>query len=395
MKPNVSKRTVLVFKETLLPVSETFIEAQTRYLSNFVPRYIGLGRVDLSLALPTNSILLTSGDSGPSRLRQMLYRRVGLAPYFHRWAASAGASLIHAHFASGGRSALPLADSLGLPLVVTLHGSDVTTKIDFRRRYKNLWKKTSIFFCVSDFIRRRAAEVGFPTEKLRLHYIGIDQDVFRRNKELKQDNVVLFVGRLVEKKGCAFLLYAMARVKNKMPGVHTVIIGDGPLRASLERLGRQLGISCQFLGNQASAIVQKWISAARVFCAPSVTASNGDSEGLPIVIGEAQSMGVPVVSSYHAGIPEVVLHGRTGLLAPEGDSEMLAQHILRLLMDERFWEQCSQNGCERIQEQFNLRTQTRILETMYGEACKVSLSPAALRQRNGVREEQLTAPIVQ
>ncbi len=380
MKPGGSKHTVLIFKETLLPISETFIEAQTSHLSNFVPRYIGLGRAKPSLALPMNSILLTTGDSAPGRLRQTLYRSVGFAPYFHRWAASAGASLIHAHFASGGRSALPIVDHLELPLVVTLHGSDVTTKINFRRRYKKLWKKTSIFLCVSDFIRRKAVEAGFPTEKLRLHYIGIDRDLFRQSNKSKKGNVVLFVGRLVEKKGCAFLLRAMAHVMNKVPSAQTVIIGDGPLRPSLEKLGRQLGISCQFLGSQPGPTVRKWLSAARVFCVPSVTAPNGDSEGLGMVFAEAQAMGTPVVSSRHGGIPEIVLDGRTGLLAPEGDSEMLARHILRLLEDEQFWQKCSQKGSFWIQNRFDVKNQTRTLENIYADVCKVSLSSAELSE---------------
>src|SRR5437899_2125629 len=144
-EPPVTKPTVLIFKESLLPISETFIEEQAGNLSSFVPRYIGLGRVAPSLAVPSDSILLTNGHSAPAELRQKLYRRVGFAPRFHRSAASARASLIHAHFASGGRSALPIARRLHIPLVVTLHGSDVTKRIDFRQRYKDLWEEASVF----------------------------------------------------------------------------------------------------------------------------------------------------------------------------------------------------------------------------------------------------------
>ena len=104
--------TVLIFKETLLPLSETFISAQAGHLVHFTPRYVGLGRVAPSLPLPDDSILLTSDVSVISDFRQKLYRRVGIAPAFHRRAAEAGARLIHAHFASGGRSALPLARRL-------------------------------------------------------------------------------------------------------------------------------------------------------------------------------------------------------------------------------------------------------------------------------------------
>ena len=194
---------------------------------------------------------------------------------------------------AGASQALPLARRLGIPLIVTLHGSDVTAKINFRQRYQNLWKKTSLFICVSEFIQPKAIDAGFPKEKLRVLYIGVDHDVFHPRSEPKNRDLALFVGRLVEKKGCSMLLHAIAKVKENYPRIQTVVIGDGPLRPSLERLAAKLGISCRFLGPQPGAAVRKWLSAARVFCAPSVTASNGDSEGLPTVVVEAQSNGSP------------------------------------------------------------------------------------------------------
>jgi glycosyltransferase involved in cell wall biosynthesis len=242
-------------------------------------------------------------------------------------------------------------------------------RIDFQQRYRDLWEKASVFVCVSEFIRRKAADAGFPKEKLRVHYIGIDRDVFRPQSEPKQRDVVLFVGRLVEKKGCAFLLQAMALVKRSHPGIQAVVIGDGPLRPSLQKLATQLGISCQFLGAQPGAIVRHWLSVARVLCAPSVTASNGNSEGLGMVFGEAQAMGTPVVSFRHGGIPEIVLDGRTGLLAPEGDSQSLAAHILRFREDEHFWQRCVEHGIDWVRTQFDLKCQTLLLEQFYLDVC--------------------------
>jgi colanic acid/amylovoran biosynthesis glycosyltransferase len=361
---------VLIFKENLLPMSETFIEAQARLLCNFTARYIGLGRVAPSLSLPSDTIVLTSGQSIVARSRQRLYRRIAYAPRFHHRAASAKACLLHAHFASGGRSALPLARRLKIPLIVTLHGSDVTARIDFRKRYRELWAQATLFLCVSEFIRHKAIEAGFPEDKLLVHYIGIDQEVFQSRRERKHSDTVLFVGRLVEKKGCAFLLHAMAAAKRSRPGVRTVIIGDGPLRQSLEELARRLGISCRFLGTQPTEVVRHWLAVARVFCVPSVTASNGDSEGLGMVFGEAQAMGTPVVSSRHGGIPEIVVDGCGGLLAPEADSIALATSVIRLLEDEELWEQCVKRGIGWVRRRFDLKSQTRQLEQIYLGACE-------------------------
>lgn len=360
-----AKPTVLIFKENLLPLSETFIDAQTRHLCRFEPRYVGLGQAAPSLPVSDDAILLTRGQSATAHFWQKLYRRVGVAPRFHRQAAAVRASLLHAHFASGGRSALPLARSLRIPLIVTLHGSDVTTRIDFRERYQELWNHASTFICVSHFIRQKAIEAGFPEQKLRVHYIGIDREMFQPCLQTDRRDVVLFVGRLVEKKGCGFLLQAMAKVQAQYPGVQTVVIGDGPLRSSLEQLAKTLGVSCQFLGAQPASAVRQSLSSARVFCAPSVTAQNGDSEGLGMVFAEAQAMGTPVVSFRHGGIPEVVLDGQTGLLAPEGDADTLSIHLLRMLSDRQFWSNCVEEGMAWIRTQFDVKLQTRELEQIY------------------------------
>jgi colanic acid/amylovoran biosynthesis glycosyltransferase len=361
--------TVLIFKESLLPMSETFIEAQAQHLREFTARYIGLGRVSPSLSVGSDSILLTSGQSIVAKGIQRLYRRVAYAPRFHRRALSAKACLIHAHFASGGRSALPLAGRLKIPLIVTLHGSDVTTRVDYRKRYRQLWNEATLFLCVSNFIRQKAIEAGFPETKLRVHYIGVDQDVFRSRNESRHSDTVLFIGRLVEKKGCAVLLHAMAVAKRSRPGVRTVVIGDGPLRQSLEALGRRLGISCHFMGTQSTEVVRRWLSVARVLCVPSVTASNGDSEGLGMVFGEAQAMGTPVVSSRHGGIPEIVVDGCGGLLTPEADYNALAIAVVRLLEDEELWEQCAKRGLSWVRTRFDLRAQTAQLEQIYLGLC--------------------------
>jgi glycosyltransferase involved in cell wall biosynthesis len=176
---------------------------------------------------------------------------------------------------------------------------------------------------------------------------------------------VLFVGRLVEKKGCRYLIRAMQQVQSQFPFARLVIIGDGPERASLELQAREAGIQCEFRGAQSSQVVRRELSSARVFCVPSVKAKTGDSEGLGIVFAEAQALGVPVVSSLHGGIPEVVSDGVTGLLAPERDHERLAQHIIRFFSDDTFWNDCSRKAVSWVADNFDLQKQTAQLEEIY------------------------------
>jgi glycosyltransferase involved in cell wall biosynthesis len=297
------------------------------------------------------------------------------SPRLDRPLEATKASFVHAHFGMDATTAISLADRLAIPLVVTLHGYDVTMRDSaFRRsvggtlylmRRKQLWRRASLFICVSQFIRRKALEAGFPKEKLRVNYIGVDRRAFRKIGRARLGKVILFVGRLVEKKGCEYLIRAMVQVQSRHPEAELVIVGDGPLRPLLERLSRQLGISCKFEGSRPRNAVIHWLGTARVLCVPSLTAATGDSEGLGMVFAEAQACGTPVVSSNHGGIPEVVIDGETGLLAPEGDVTVLASHLNRLLSDDNLWQRYSDHGMDWVARRFDLQTQARELEEIY------------------------------
>ena len=357
---------VLVFKETLLPLSETFIKGQVAALPSFSGVLAGLERAHPSLPLGARPILLSESDSSLASLRAKVYRWTGIAPAFHNKAREFGPDLIHAHFASGGRTALPLARALKVPLLVTLHGSDITVG-EQRGRHKALGEGASMFVCVSDFIRDRALDAGLPAEKLRVHYIGVDLDVFKATPGVQRGGHVLFVGRLVEKKGCEYVIRAMKEVQKTYPDCELRIVGDGPLRASLEQLARELAINCRFDGFQPADVVRAEMERARIFCVPSVVAANGDSEGLGTVFVEAQAMGLPVVTSTHAGMGEAVIHGVTGLLSPERDWKGLAGSILRLLPDDDLWQSYHEAALALVVERFDLKRQTGILEDLYKE----------------------------
>jgi glycosyltransferase involved in cell wall biosynthesis len=346
-------------------------------LRRFDPVLAGLECARPSISLPQAPILLAKQGPAFSDVRAKLYRRMGLAPAFHRAIRRVGPRLIHAHFASGGRSALPLARMLGVPLVVTLHGSDVTVRGSQRELYRELGNYASRFVCVSKFICDRALEAGFPAEKLCVHHIGIDRSLFSPSETAGRASKVLFVGRLVEKKGCEYLLRAMRRVQQEQPESVLTIIGDGPLRSSLEALAAELGIRCEFRGTQPTAVVRAALAATKVFCVPSVTAANGDSEGLPTVIAEAQAMGIPVVSTLHGGIPEIVINGVNGLLVPERDAASLAAALILLLRDEERWRQFHLAALRNVEQSFDLRTQTALLEGMYSDAISEDVTVVA------------------
>jgi glycosyltransferase involved in cell wall biosynthesis len=238
----------------------------------------------------------------------------------------------------------------------------------YLRRRNELWDKAALFLCISDFILRKAVEKGFPREKLCRVYTGTDLGLFQFHSVPRDHNMILFVGRLVEKKGCNYLLDALAEVRKVRPEVRLVLIGAGPLEQTLRHRAETEMLPCEFLGMQSTAVVKESMARARVFCVPSVAAANGDSEGLGMVFIEALAMGTPVASFDHGGIAEVVKHGKSGLLAPEADHRTLAANLLRLLSDDQLWKSLSDQGRHDVQNRFDIVKQTVQLEEIYLQA---------------------------
>jgi glycosyltransferase involved in cell wall biosynthesis len=369
-------KTIIIFREELLLPSETFIAAQVNALRRTKPIYVGLIPAKNSLPIEQQAVLMSDRTFLPKRYYKLPYHVLGIAPNFHRRVAALNAQIFHAHFAIDATTAMPLISRLGIPAIVTLHGYDVTTRdrefcktaagSHYLRHRERMWDKVSVFLCVSKFIRDAAKQSGFPEEKLRVHYIGVNRQEFAPSDQPREP-LVLFVGRLVEKKGCGELLQAMKLVQEQSPQIELVIVGFGPLRQAIEAQAKELGIRYSFLGRQPASVVRDMLGRCRVLCVPSFTAANGDSEGLPTVVMEAHAMGVPVVGYRHAGIPEVVVHKETGLLSEEHDIPSLAQGILCYLEDESFWKSSSLAAQKRVEEHFDLAKQTAVLETAYDE----------------------------
>lgn len=366
---------VLIYRDRLLPPSETFVLSQGEGLCDFEAFYAGSRRVP-GIEVPSGRSLFLNDGTGMGRAREVVFKAFDRVPppFLGRLAAEKPL-LVHAHFGPDGVLATTLAKALNVPLVVTFHGYDATVSDRFLRdisfverkfvsRRKDLLAQCDRFIAVSRFIKRKLLERGVPEQKIVVHYIGVDPEKMKP-AQVERQPTVLFVGRLVEKKGCAYLIRAMQRVQESLPGVELVVIGDGPLRAELEELAEKTLGRCRFLGAQPGDVVRQWMNLARVFCVPSITAETGDAEGFGIVFAEAQAMGLPVVSFASGGIPEAVADGETGFLLPERDWEGVAQRISSLFRDRALWEAMSLAARERVQREFDLKKQCRVLEEIY------------------------------
>lgn len=307
------------------------------------------------------------------KIREAPFRRFGFAPFYFRRLQKLRPVILHAHSGPAGLAALRLSERLGIPQVVTFHGFDATAKVmsprygnrDYLRRKHVLMQKSAVFLAVSQFIRDRLLEQGFPQDKVLVHYTGVDTEFFKPVPAARRDPIVLFVSRLYEGKGCEYAIRAMAKVQSALPEVELVIIGDGSLRSGLERMAKEKLRRYRFLGVQPPEVVRHWMNRARVFTTPSVTVKSGGTEAFGMVFAEAQAMRLPVVSFRSGGIPEVVEHGETGLLARERDWEALAHNIDLLFRSEGTWQRMGEAGRRRVCERFDLKTQSVCLEQIY------------------------------
>ena len=363
----------------MLPSTQTFIPIQVDALKRFEPQYAGLIPASRPFPLKQTAVLLTPEYSLRSRVRRESYRWTGFAPSYHSRLRATGSKLMHVHFAEAASSAIFISEALQIPFLFHLRGgAEMMSDAELRRKAfqipyllwrEKLWARASAFLCVSDFIRKKALLAGFPAEKTHVHYTGIDLTRFTPSTPLaeKDSSLVLYVGRLIAYKGADHLVRAMASVRKNHPAAHLAIIGDGTLLPRVRQLADELGVPCQFLGEQPWSVVRTWLERARVFCGPSLTLPDGMSEAFGNVFTEAQAMGVPVVAYRHGGIPESMIEGETGLLADERNEGQLAAHLSRYLCDDAFWLRSRELGMKWVRQNFDVIKQTAKLEQLYSD----------------------------
>ena len=355
---------IIVFRDKLLLPSEGFIK--THYtafdVANlvYVASHFGWRAAELD-----GQMMATAPDS----LRRFWFKKTGRTSILPDLKALAPRS-VHAHFGRGGALALPLAEALGVPLFVTFHGGDATKETHqrrrliptiYQRRLSHLQAYASGFLCVSQFVADRLAAQGFPKAKLITHYIGIDVSGMQQPEQ--RQGRLLFIGRLVDKKGVDILLAAMRRLHQSdsktVPGLD--IAGSGPLEAELRAQAADLP-SVQFLGWQTPEQLSRILHKAQAVVVPSRIAADGDCEGLPTVVLESIRAGVPVVASDHAGIPEIIRHEETGFLVPENDPDALAAALLTAGQTGDEMRQMVARAQQRLQRDFNAATQSQKLQ---------------------------------
>ena len=248
------------------------------------------------------------------------------------------------------------------PLAVVFHAYDLTVWLRERgdTAYAALFSEAALLLPISEHWRSKLLQLGAEPSKVSVLRMGVDcEAISYQARTLRADEPVrlLSVGRLVEKKGIAYAIEAIAKAREALPAIEYSIVGDGPLMGVLKQMveARGLGKHVTFLGALDSQRLQQLMATQHCLLVPSVTSADGDMEGLPVVIMEAMAQGLPVIATHHSGIPELVRDGETGLTVPERDATALAEALVAWAKAPEAWLARSARARNVVEQSFEVK----------------------------------------
>ncbi|UCH85562.1 MAG: glycosyltransferase [Candidatus Latescibacterota bacterium] len=377
-----AKQVIALYLRYFLSPSETFVYRQLEGVSSVFDPIVLTSVVCNPDLYPVDRLYaMPKGLAGRvyTRLKSTVTGRFGAITPAQRscWSSKLRehrARLVHAHFGHFGMDVLGITRSLDIPLVVTFHGMDASHLLNdsrYTRELAELFEYAHVI-TISRDMARRLSRYGARESRLDVHYIGVPVDTFdfvRRvpvaDKIAREETVrCLQVSNFVEKKGHRYTVDAFARHLATHPKHRLVLAGDGPLRASVEARCREKGIeqSVDFTGRVVKSEVSDLMRDADVFLHHSVTAANGDMEGIPTVIMEAMSTGLVVISTVHSGIPELVDDGVDGYLVGERDLDAYVGALDRLGGSDP---DLPKKARAKIETKFNMSVQNKKLVEIY------------------------------
>lgn len=367
-----------------LPQTQTWMHTQARCLPANVESHVACETTENldQFALP--HIHALAQGSRLYHLWDKLVRGLGLRRYLGhlpRVLKEVGAHLLHSHFGHIGWTNLGAARRRKIPHVVTYYGQDLsylpTQQPEWRDRYRELFGQVQRVLCEGPHMARCVVAMGCPEDKVQVHHLGVDLDALRfepRQWDGTGPLRVLMAGTFTEKKGFPDALRAVAQIKDRV-ALAVTLIGDASSHPRNQEERRRILQAIQegglqdnvtLLGYQPYSRLLQEAYRHHVFLSPSMHAEDGDTEGgAPVTIIEMAATGMPVVSTRHCDIPEVILEDVGGLLADEGDPEQLARHLLRLVERPRAWEPMARTARSHLEENYDMYRQGEALADIY------------------------------
>jgi len=296
------------------------------------------------------------------------------------------ATVMHGHWVVPGGITAAVARG-SLPLVVSLHGSDVFVAerlAPARLAARHAFHRAGFVTACSDDLARRAIGLGADPARIETVPYGVDVERFHpdtavraaRRRDLKVDDRVplcVAAGRLVRKKGFEYVIDALAHVPNAV----LAIAGDGTLRDELTRRAESVGVAAlvRFLGDQTQDRVGEYFAAADVICAPSVRDDSGNVDGLPNVVLEAMASATPLITTAAGGIAAVVEHRRTGVIVPERDAAAIASAMRNLVENPELAHEIGAAARAAVERSFGWNRVAERFEFAYGRALAFTSLP--------------------
>jgi colanic acid/amylovoran biosynthesis glycosyltransferase len=283
--------------------------------------------------------------------------------------------LIHAHFGNNGIASMSLKTKFNVALITSFYGYDAGRLADkFKPFYANLISRGDLFLALSEDMKSDLLRIGFPEEKVKVFHLGVDIDRFRNGATMKRDKLTfLVVARFEEAKGIQDAIKAFSGVYKKYKDTELRIVGGGRYLNKLLELVNDLKLEgpIKILDNLGArdprGMVLEEMRCCDVFLLTSFTTRSGHKEGTPIVLMEAQACSKPCISTYHAGIPEVVINGHTGFLVKERNIESIKEHMVRFIEEEDLRKKFGENARRHIEKEFNQKVQIGKLAKIYEE----------------------------
>ncbi len=344
---------IAIFSPNQNPYSETFIQAHKKNLKGKIYYYYGA----------RNQIKLENDNLKNTLLDRSQFKFFKKASYFF-WRVKLLKSLRHnkidsilIEYGNHAHHLLPLLKKIKIPFVVHFHGYDasVNSVVETCKNYKDVFNLANKVIVVSNAMKEKIENMGCTKKKIVLATYG-PNDLFFNIVPTFSKKQFISIGRFVEKKAPNLLILAFSKVVAKYPSYVLKMAGDGVLMNDCENLVTRLGIgnNVQFLGVVSPEKYRSELQNSLAFVQHSITADNGDMEGTPLAVLEASAAGVPVVSTYHAGIPDVIIHQQTGLLCEERDVQKMAENIIELIENKELAIRLGTNGKARIKNEFNM-----------------------------------------
>jgi colanic acid/amylovoran biosynthesis glycosyltransferase len=385
---SASKLRVIHSTPVWLSPTMTWLHTQVRYLPETIESHVVCEKTANVDRFPVKILHSLEGVAPARRFWERATRRAGLRQHLPFLAEHcSNAELLHSHFGNVAWQNLGAAEASGVKHVVTFYGVDVVglPRRDprWRSRYRELFASVEAIFCEGPHMARCLVDLGAPAARVHVHHLGVELDRIRFEPRRWSPGTplrILLAGTFREKKGLPYALDAIGLLRRRRPGfeVEITIIGDKTdepaSHAEAARIDGKIaehGLRPRKLGFQTHARLFEEAYAHHLFVSPSVHASDGDTEGgAPVTIIELAASGMPVVSTTHCDIPNVIEHGKSGFLAPERDAEALADQIERWIDAPDQWAGLVGAARARVEAEFDAVAQGERLATLYHHLAK-------------------------